>query len=144
MDPQPLTVLVVDDDPDWLASTCRMIGAEYPVLAATSGEGALRAAMTAKPDLIVLDIVMPGGMDGFSLLSKLRADPATRDIPIVIFSEVNEFSHLTFANEDLTRYLGCTPDALVAKPASEELLLDAVRNALIRRQRAGVVPVDRR
>jgi len=128
--PHPVTVLVVDDDLDRLGSTCRVIGAEYPVVSATSGEDALQSAMTEKPDLIVLDVVMPGGMDGFSLLSKLAADPATRDIPVVIFSEMNDVSRLTFDNESLMNYLGCAPDAFVAKSAPADALLTAVRNAL--------------
>jgi CheY-like chemotaxis protein len=79
------TVLVVDDDPeivDFLDAALQ--GRGYKVLMAIDG-GALDVAQTAQPDLILLDLMMPG-MDGFEVSRRLRDDPATASIPIVVMS----------------------------------------------------------
>ncbi len=79
------TVLVVDDDPfivDFLETALEDEG--YLVLAAVNG-GALPLARDLHPDIILLDIMMPG-MDGVEVSQRLRADPVTADIPIVVMS----------------------------------------------------------
>lgn len=79
-------VLVVDDSPTICAVLGKMLGLEdYAVLKAGDGASALELARSAQPALIFLDVVMPG-MNGFSVLRKLRHDPATCDIPIVMIS----------------------------------------------------------
>ncbi len=77
------TILVVDDEPVNLQVLSRLLRPSYTVRAATGGERALQAAATEpRPDLILLDVMMPG-MDGYQVLERLRAEPATRDIPVV-------------------------------------------------------------
>ena len=77
------SILAVDDDPGNLAVLGNLLRAHYDMLAAPSGERALQiAAGTTKPDLILLDVLMPG-MDGYAVLARLRASPATRDIPVI-------------------------------------------------------------
>ena len=68
------TVLVVDDDPEWLDFLSRAIGAQYPVLSATNGEDAVRRAQRACPDVIILDVMLYGGKDGFSTYAELLND----------------------------------------------------------------------
>lgn len=79
------TVLVVDDDPfivDFIETALQDEG--YQVLSAVNG-GALRVAHDLHPDVILLDIMMPG-MDGVEVSQRLRADPDTAEIPIVVMS----------------------------------------------------------
>ena len=79
------TVLVVDDDPyivDFLETALEDEG--YSVLATVNGE-ALQIAHDVHPDVILLDIMMPG-MDGVEVSHRLRDDPATADIPIIVMS----------------------------------------------------------
>jgi two-component system, OmpR family, alkaline phosphatase synthesis response regulator PhoP len=81
----PHTVLVVDDDPeilDFLEVALQERG--YKVLVAIDGD-ALDAAQESQPDLILLDLMMPG-MDGIEVSRRLREDPATASIPIVVMS----------------------------------------------------------
>jgi CheY-like chemotaxis protein len=79
-------VLVVDDSPTICAVLGKMLGQEgYAVLKAGDGVGAIELARSAQPALIFLDVVMPG-MNGFAVLRKLRHDPATCGIPIVMIS----------------------------------------------------------
>lgn len=85
--PDDATVLVVDDVPDNLLVVSDLLReAGYAVRAANSGPVALRyAVQPPQPDLILLDIMMPG-MDGFEVLRRLRADQATSEIPVIFLS----------------------------------------------------------
>jgi len=78
------TVLVVDDDPAARAITRRVLLKEgYAVIEAADGETGLRLAAEHHPDLITLDILMPG-MDGWAVLGALKADPALAAIPVIL------------------------------------------------------------
>jgi len=124
------TIMVVDDDPEWLNFLTRAIGAEYAVLSASNGEDAVRSAQRACPDAIILDVMMPGGRDGFSTYAKLRNDPKTQDIPVLMLSEVNRKTDLDFGTEEMRQYLGKAPAAFLEKPISAERLLEEVRRVL--------------
>jgi len=80
------TVMVVDDDTD-IVDLTRMIleGGGYRVVAASSGPEALQKIEQGHPDLILLDINMPG-MDGFQVLRVLKVDATTSAIPVALFS----------------------------------------------------------
>jgi DNA-binding response OmpR family regulator len=83
--PQPL-VLAADDDEDILELVAfRLERSGYTVLRARDGEEALRLALEAKPDLAVLDVMMPK-LDGFELTRRLRADDATSRMPIILLT----------------------------------------------------------
>ncbi|MCK6425161.1 MAG: two-component system response regulator [Burkholderiaceae bacterium] len=76
-------ILIVDDSPENLMVLGELLRDAYQVRAANSGATALRlAALTPRPDLILLDVLMPG-MDGYEVLGRLQADPATRGIPVI-------------------------------------------------------------
>jgi len=90
-------VLIVDDVPDNLAVLHDALDeAGHTVLVATHGEQALQRAAQARPDVILLDAVMPG-MDGFEVARRLKADPATAAIPIVFMTGLTETEHLLAA-----------------------------------------------
>ena len=80
------TVLVVDDSPDGLQIINEILKRQYEVRLARSGEQALQAAQhKPQPDAILLDIMMPG-MDGYEVCSRLKANDATRDIPVIFLT----------------------------------------------------------
>ena len=84
--PKGVHVLVVDDSLTICAVLGKMLSQDgHVVIKATSGEEAIALAGSERPDLIFLDIVMPG-MNGFAVLRALRRDPLTHDIPIVMIS----------------------------------------------------------
>lgn len=124
------TVLVVDDDPDCLAFACTSIGKQYSVLCACNGEDALRAAENSKPDAIILDVMMPGGKDGFTTFCELRQNAETRHIPVVMLTEVNEIAETAFSSEEMKKYLGAAPSAFLEKPVSPERLLEEINLAI--------------
>lgn len=79
-------ILIVDDSADNLNVLSDLLRPQYRVLAANSGEGCLRVANSLpKPDLILLDVMMPG-MDGYSVLARIKDSPGTRDIPVVFLT----------------------------------------------------------
>jgi CheY-like chemotaxis protein len=80
------TILIVDDEPTNLSLLNHLLRSDYHVRAANSGESALRAAASEpRPDLILLDVMMPE-MDGYAVLFRLRGNPATRGIPVVFLT----------------------------------------------------------
>ncbi len=79
-------ILIIDDVPENLHVLSELLLPQYQVLAATSGAGGLRVANgRPKPDLILLDVMMPG-MDGYTVLARLRENPDTRDIPVIFLT----------------------------------------------------------
>jgi len=79
-------MLVIDDSPTIVALLSRMLRQnDYQVFEAGDAEEGLRVAREQAPELIFLDIVLPG-MDGFAALRQLRRDPYTRDIPVIMIS----------------------------------------------------------
>src|SRR5450830_1065774 len=113
------TVLVVDDLADNLSLMSSLLKDHYRVKVANQGEKGLRiAAQLPAPDLILLDIMMPG-MDGYEVCRRLKADPATRDIPVIFLT-----ARADVADEALGLALGAVdyickvgiPDAILLKP----------------------------
>ena len=84
------TVLVIDDDPDARDMTRRFLTKEgFNVVSASGGQEGLRLAREVGPDVITLDVLMPS-MDGWSVLSSLKSDPKTADIPVVVLTIVDD------------------------------------------------------
>jgi len=81
------TILVVDDQPSVVRSVSVTLErwGDYDILEAADGETALALARQHHPDMVILDVMMPG-MDGFQVLDALKADPATRDIAVLMIT----------------------------------------------------------
>ncbi len=83
-------ILIVDDTPENIQILMETLKDQYAIVAAINGEKALKmAAAEPRPDLILLDIMMPG-MDGFEVCIRLKSDPATRDIPVIFLSALDD------------------------------------------------------
>lgn len=114
-----MRALVVDDDPSVREMLAMLLTLEgYEVVTAPDGEGALVAATTHHPDVVVLDVMMPG-LDGPSVATRLRADHALAGIPIVFCTAVTD------AEEILGDCLTAI-DTYVGKPFDTDRLLEAV------------------
>ena len=119
----PPTVLVVDDVPENLTVLGELLVRDYTVRAANSGAAALKlAALAPRPDLILLDLMMPG-MDGFEVMSRLRADPLTRDIPVICVTALN-------ATEEEERGLSMGAVDYITKPLRPPVVLARVRTQI--------------
>lgn len=85
-------ILVVDDDPAVANMiSLGLLGGDYEVLAAANGREGLERIVTDHPDLVVLDVRMPE-MDGFEVVRRLKAKPATARIPLVMLTAQDEYS----------------------------------------------------
>ena len=82
-------LLVVDDQPVNIQVLYQAFSAEHQVLMATSGEQALALCASKRPDLVLLDVEMPG-IDGYEVCRRLKADPATHDIPVIFVTAHND------------------------------------------------------
>src|SRR5262245_56533911 len=117
------TVMVVDDDGDIL-DLARLVleGGGYRVIAAASGSDALQTLSGERPDLILLDINMPG-MDGWQVLRLLKVDERTRAIPVALFSIKSQ------VRDRIQGLQGGACD-YIAKPFAHDELLGRVRHIL--------------
>jgi two-component system alkaline phosphatase synthesis response regulator PhoP len=133
------TILVVDDEPQIVEIVGDYLkGAGYRVLTARDGQTALALARHEHPDLVVLDLMLPGGLDGLEVCRRLRRDAVLADVPIIM---------LTARVEETDRLIGLElgADDYVTKPFSPREVVARVR-AVLRRARghgppSGVVRV---
>lgn len=125
------TVLIIEDDEDWgeMLSALLQVGG-YRTRLAQNGTDGIRKARRSPPDLIILDVMMPGGMDGFMTLCALRKHEATAQVPIIMCTEVNAVTDLAFNKEELARYLNAAPSVFIEKPVNARRMLEQV-DALI-------------
>ena len=87
-------ILIVDDERININILNALLKTDYKLMVATNGEQAIKAAITGQPDLILLDILMPG-MDGHQVCRKLKSNPATRTIPIIFITAMGDAENET-------------------------------------------------
>jgi len=115
-------ILAVDDSQTILLVERAILGSRFDVITAVSGEEGLGRASAEPPDLVLMDLEMPG-IDGFETCRRLRAQAATRATPIILVTSHNEAQSLEGAFVH-----GCTD--YVIKPIDEDELLLKVRSYL--------------
>jgi len=116
------TVMIVDDTPANIEILSESLGDDYELIFATSGGDALELIRADKPDLLLLDVMMPG-MDGYELCTLLKGDPETRDIPVIFVTAMCQ-------EEDEIRGLELGAIDYVTKPISPHIVRARVRNHL--------------
>lgn len=123
-------ILLVDDSSVTLMMEKMILGREpYDLLTAKNGQEAVESAKRERPDLVLLDVVMPG-MDGFETCAKLREMEETRETPVIMVTTRGEPHNIEQAYE-----LGCTD--YVTKPVNSLELLTKVRSCLADREEGG-------
>ena len=131
------TLLIVDDSAENLYVLSELLSPLYRVLAANSGEAALRIARAATaPDLILLDVMMPE-MDGYAVLQQLQDDPKTQQIPVVFLTA------LASASEE-ERGLAAGAADYITKPITPALVLARVQTQLLAKQARDWMQVQNR
>ena len=116
-------ILVIEDDPSAARLMVYALELEgFQVIAATDGLDGLKQAKEEEPDLIILDVMLPG-LDGFEVCDRLRADSTTAQLPILILSaKAHEKDKLTGEQVGADQY--------IVKPADTDVVLAAVQNML--------------
>lgn len=116
-------ILIVDDSPtETFAFTTALKESGYDVLTAVNGEEGVKTALREKPDLVLMDIVMPG-LNGFQATRQLTRNPETSHIPVVI---------VTTKDQETDRVWGARQGAkgYLVKPVDKKLLLSTVEQLL--------------
>jgi two-component system alkaline phosphatase synthesis response regulator PhoP len=122
-------VLLVDDDPDFVEAVKVIVeSGGYNVRVAFDGKEGLDAVKEEKPDIIVLDVMMPV-MDGHATCAALKKDPETRDIPVILLTAVadrvttSKYSHRDMLESEAEDYM--------PKPVDPPELLSQIRRLLV-------------
>ncbi|MGD2034497.1 MAG: response regulator, partial [Bacteroidales bacterium] len=121
------SLLIVEDNRDLLEFVADILGREYKVLKAADGRQGLEMAVKHIPDIIVSDIMMPG-MDGIDLCEKLKADPCTSHIPILLLTARSD-------QDSMLQSFKTGADEYIVKPFSAPILRSRIRNLVDQRQK---------
>jgi diguanylate cyclase (GGDEF)-like protein len=124
-------LLVVDDQPINIQALYQAFSADHQVFMATSGEQALATCADKQPDLVLLDVVMPG-MDGYEVCRHLKADDATRDIPVIFVTAHND-------EEAETRGLDAGAVDFISKPINPRVVRARVKTQLMLKAQSDVL-----
>ncbi|MCL2168954.1 MAG: response regulator [Defluviitaleaceae bacterium] len=116
------TVLLIDDMDSFLLVLEEMLKDEYDVLVSLDGEDGLETAKVTMPDLVILDIMMPG-MSGYEVLEALKADDSTASIPVILCSS-------TDSQEDLAKRTALGACGFIKKPFTKDVVRNAADAAL--------------
>lgn len=126
------TILVVDDEPDVIEIVrFRLEKDGHSILTAPDGQSGLAMAFGSHPDLMILDVMMPG-IDGFEVLFQLKNNPRTQNLPIIMLTAKTDLS-------SISKGWGLDVDNYVTKPFNVDELAKTVKNVLIFR---GKLPAD--
>ncbi len=116
------TLIIADDEPTIRLLVSSILGKSYNMLTAADGQEVLDTVSQNKPDLILMDIMMPT-MDGYSACASLKKDPRTADIPVVMLTVVGHE-----LNKVLAEQMGA--DGYITKPFNSQDLKDMVKKHL--------------
>jgi CheY-like chemotaxis protein len=120
-------ILIVDDDPDFVETTGIVLEQEgHETVSASSGNEALQAIRKAKPDLVVLDVIMSSILDGLNVTQQLQDDPEHKDIPIIMVTSIANTDYAALFPTDEYVHI----DAFMTKPIAPDELLSQVRRLI--------------
>ena len=115
-------ILIVDDEKLVLMALCKILSTDYTIYTARDGLSALEMARTKKPDLILLDIIMPG-IDGYDTLCTLKKEEETWRIPVIIISGLND-------SDNERKGLSMEAADYISKPFVDEIVKLRVKNQI--------------
>jgi two-component system alkaline phosphatase synthesis response regulator PhoP len=124
---EPAKILLVDDDPVFVEATKAVLESKYRVITAYDGDEGMKKAREQKPDLILLDIVMPA-KDGFQVCKQLKKDPKLASIPVIMLTSFAQ--HKGETNIPVDAGLELEAEGYMDKPVSPESLLRQVGSML--------------
>ena len=125
---KPAKILLVDDDPVFVKATKTVLESKnYKVSTALDGDEGVKKAKAEKPDLIILDIIMPN-KDGFTTCEELKADPKLVKVPVIMLTSFAERRGET--SIPVSRGLGLEAEDYIDKPVSPAELLTRVEKQL--------------
>jgi CheY-like chemotaxis protein len=120
---EPVKILLIDDDPVFVEATKTVLESKYKVVTAYDGDAGLKKARSEKPDLILLDIIMPT-KDGFDVCKQLKDDSALAKIPVIILTSFAQ--HRGETNIPVSAGFELEAEGYIDKPISPDALLKQV------------------
>jgi len=133
-------ILVVDDDQDFVDVTRDFLEhADFEVDEALTPEGGLEKIKTAAFDLVILDVMMPHGFEGFEVARAIREDLNKRDLPVLMLTSLCETKKIPYRFAPDDEYLPV--DVFLEKPVSPELLVKTVKDMLGQRREEPEYPL---
>ncbi len=128
---EKVKILIVDDDPDFVEATRTVLeSVPYEVSVAYDGDEGLAKVRTEKPDLIILDIIMPT-QDGFQVCEKIKEDPELSRIPVIMLTALSQ--QLTETRYSLRDGMMLEAEDYIDKPVKPNELLAKVKKLLKRK-----------
>jgi two-component system alkaline phosphatase synthesis response regulator PhoP len=127
---EPAKILLVDDDAVFVEATKTVLESKYKVITAYDGDAGIAKARQEKPDLILLDIIMPT-KDGFHVCAQLKQDKALANIPVIILTSFAQ--HRGETNIPVSAGFELEAEGYIDKPISPDALLKQVADMLKRR-----------
>jgi CheY-like chemotaxis protein len=122
-------ILVIEDDPDFLyVVQMRLEAADFEVETATTPEQGLSKVQSTKPDLVVLDVLMPAGYEGFEVARAIREELSLTELPIIILTAVHDVKKVPYRFAPDEDYLPV--DVFLDKPTELDALIDIIREVL--------------
>ncbi len=116
-------ILVVDDEPDFVETVEFFLsGSDYQVFVAKNGKEALEKVKTERPDLVLLDVMMPE-MDGLEACKRLKNDPTTNSIPIIMLTAKGR-------KEDVVDAIAAGANSYIVKPFNLSELVERIEKVL--------------
>ncbi len=116
-------VLLIDDDPDFLETTKMVLQGKYDVSMASNGEEGLKRAQVERPDVILLDVIMPL-TDGFTVAECLKRDPQLSKIPVLMLTSFSE--RVSETTIPVSRGMSLEAEDYIPKPVTPDELLRRV------------------
>jgi CheY-like chemotaxis protein len=122
-------VLIIDDDPDFNYVAQMVLEAHgFEVDTATTPEGGVNKVLSTEPDLVVLDVMMPTGYEGFDVAREIREEHNLTELPIVILTNVHNVGEVPYRFAPDEDYLPV--DVFLDKPVDPEMLVDIIKEML--------------
>jgi CheY-like chemotaxis protein len=122
-------VLIIDDDPDFNYVTQTVLEAHgFEVDTATTPEGGINKVLSIEPDLVVLDVMMPTGYEGFDVAREIREEHNLTELPIVILTNVHNVKKVPYRFAPDEDYLPV--DVFLDKPVEPKALVDIIKEVL--------------
>ncbi len=123
------TILIIDDDPDFtLAVRSALEAHDFKVEEAGSPEEGIKKVLSVRPDLVILDVMMPAGYEGFDVACALREEHHLKDLPIVILTSLHDKHQVPYRFAPDSTYLPV--DLFLDKPVKPAVLVETVKELL--------------
>jgi DNA-binding response OmpR family regulator len=122
-------ILVIDDDPDFQVATQMVLEKnEFQVVTAYNADEGIQKVQSEKPDLIILDVVMPQDYEGFDVARKVREDLKMRELPIILLSAVHTIKKVPYRFAPHEQWLPV--DYFFDKPVESQVLVGKIKELL--------------